>query len=148
MNVSAFPFGTWHIKNCLNLLMHQFRYGASSFGLEERSSVSVFLLCILDMSSSSLSSPLNIAWANRTVDGWNCICGERLSVLREASEKETSRRQGQEASRGLPWWEGHEAVGSNLAASTATRNAKRLETRNVATCEPKRLRHKNGHPVT
>ena len=30
-------------------------------------------LCILDMSSSSLSSPLNIAWANRTVDGWNCI---------------------------------------------------------------------------
>ena len=81
MNVSAFPFGTWHIKNCLNLLMHQFRYGASSFGLEERSSVSVFLLCILDMSSSSLSSPLNIAWANRTMDGWNCICGERLSVL-------------------------------------------------------------------
>ena len=81
MNVFVFPFGTWHVRNCLNPLMHQFRYAASSFGLEERSNVSVFLLCIPDMSSSSLSSPLNIAWANRTVDGWNCICGERLSVL-------------------------------------------------------------------
>ena len=77
----AFPFGAWHMKNGLNLLMHQFRYVASSFGLEERSTVSAFLLCIPDMSSSSLSSPLNIAWANRTVDGWNCICGERISVL-------------------------------------------------------------------
>ena len=81
MNVFAFPFGTWHTKNCLNQLMHQFLYGASSFGLEERSTVSVFLLCILDMASSSLFSPLNIAWANRTVRGWNCICWERLLVL-------------------------------------------------------------------
>ena len=60
--------------------MHQFRYGASSFGLEERSTVSVFLLCMPDMSSSSLSSPLNIAWANHTMGGWNYICRERLSV--------------------------------------------------------------------
>ena len=61
--------------------MHPFLYRASSFGLEERSTVSVFLLCIRDMASYFLSSPLNIAWANRTVDGWNYICVERLSVL-------------------------------------------------------------------
>ena len=173
MNVSAFPFGTWHIKNCLNLLMHQFRYGASSFGLEERSSVSVFLLCILDMSSSSLSSPLNIAWANRTMDGWNCICGERLSVLAGPDTQQFAahcRGRKHRAGTAPPLKPKRQlavtqffsaapppvaeevpppiAVGSSLAASTATRNAKRLETRNVATCEPKRLRHRNGHLVT
>ena len=33
------------------------------------------------MSSPLLSSPLNLAWANRTLGGWHCICGERLSIL-------------------------------------------------------------------
>ena len=33
------------------------------------------------MPSPLLSSPLNLAWANRTTSGWHCICGERLSIL-------------------------------------------------------------------
>ena len=32
------------------------------------------------MPSPLLSSPLNLAWANRTSSWWNCICGERLSI--------------------------------------------------------------------
>ena len=38
-------------------------------------------LCIADISSCSPSSPLNIAWANHTMSGWICVCGEWLSVL-------------------------------------------------------------------
>ena len=45
------------------------------FALHSRRCHMCAFLCILDMSSSSLSSPLNVAWANRTVDGWNYICG-------------------------------------------------------------------------
>ena len=33
------------------------------------------------MSTHLLSSSLDAAWANRTTNGWNCICGERLSIL-------------------------------------------------------------------
>ena len=33
------------------------------------------------MSSHLLSSSLDVAWANRTTNGWNCICGEQLSIL-------------------------------------------------------------------
>ena len=33
------------------------------------------------MPTHLLSSSLGAAWANRTTNGWNCICGERLSIL-------------------------------------------------------------------
>ena len=33
------------------------------------------------MSTHLLSSSLDATWANRTTNGWNCICGERLSIF-------------------------------------------------------------------
>ena len=60
-----------------------------------------FFLCIVDMSSSSLSSPLNIAWANHTTSGWDCICGERLSVLAGMdTEQFAAHRQGRKHQTG------------------------------------------------